>query len=51
MVGCKGTKKRREWETEKYKKHSRKIKQLRFTNEFIIAFLESTSDEDESIVI
>ena len=32
---------------KKYKKCSRKIKQLRFTNEFIDTFLESSSDEDE----
>ena len=30
-----------------YKKRSRKIKLLRFTNEFIDTFLESSSDEDE----
>ena len=32
---------------QKYKKCSRKIKRLRFTNEFIDTFLESGSDEDE----
>ena len=32
---------------KKYKKRSRKIKRLRFTNEFIDTFLESSSDEDE----
>ena len=32
---------------KKEKKRSRKIKLLRFTNEFIDIFLESSSDEDE----
>ena len=36
---------------KKYKKRSRKIKRLRFTNEFIDTFLESSSDEDEGNVI
>ena len=35
---------------KKYKKRSRKIKRLRFTNEFIDTFLESSSDEDEGNV-
>ena len=35
---------------KKYKKRSRKIKRLRFINEFIDAFLESSSDEDEGNV-
>ena len=34
----------------KKKKRSRKIKRLRFTNEFIDTFLESSSDEDEGNV-
>ena len=36
---------------KKYKKRSRKIKRLRFTNEFIDTFLQSSSDEDEGNVI
>ena len=36
---------------KKKKKHSRKIKRLRFTNQFIDTFLESSSDEDEGNVI
>ena len=35
---------------KKYKKRFRKIKRLRFTNEFIDTFLESSSDEDEGNV-
>ena len=36
---------------KKYKKHYRKIKQLRFINKFIDTFLESSSDQDEWNVI
>ena len=50
-MGCKGTKKRREWETEKYEERTRKIKRFKFTNKFINAFLESSIGEDESSVI
>ena len=42
--------KENEWETKKKKKRSRKIKRLRFINEFIDTFLESSSDEDEGNV-
>ena len=51
LGGMQRNKEKEEMGNEKYKKHSRKIKRLRFTNEFIIAFLESSSDEDESIFI
>ena len=40
FVGCKGTRQRRECETEK-NKYSRKTKQLRFTNKFIDTFLKA----------
>ena len=36
---------------KKYKKRSRKTKRVRFRNESIDAFLESSSDEDEGNVI
>ena len=36
---------------KKYKKHSTKIKQVRFTNKFIDTFLKSSSDKDENNVI
>ena len=43
-------KKRREWETEKYLKLSRKTQRVSFKNKFINTFLESGSDEDEGNV-
>ena len=50
FVGCKGTRQRRECETEK-NKYSRKTKQLRFTNKFIDTLLESSTNKDEGNVI
>ena len=49
-MGCKGAKKRKEWETEKYKKHSRKIKRLTFTNKFFDIFLERSSEHEGNII-
>ena len=36
---------------KKYKKHSTKTKQLRFTNKLTDTFLESSNDEDKGNVI
>ena len=36
---------------KKYEKFCRKTKRLRFTNKFINTFLDSSSDENEAIVI
>ena len=50
MVGCKRTKKRREWETEKRNIRNvlEKLNGLGLqTNSLIPFFLESSSDEDE----